>query len=566
MRTRVLERDGRSTRRRPGAGRGPARPAALVGAAALALSALALSGLPAQAATTSASASGRVTAPAYQLTLGDSLAAGYAATSPAADYASLVAAHEASHIPGLQLENLACSGATTNSMINGPGCSYPTGTQLSAAEAFLRAHVGQVPYITIDIGANNIDGCLPNGTVSISCVTNGLGLIQTQLPQILAGLHQAAPGVPIFGMDYYNPFLAAWVTGGPGGPALAHEVDALGPVLNGMLTKLYGANGAIPVDVQGVFATQDFAMTGTWNGVTVPENVARTCEWTYMCTGPSQYGIHTNDTGYAKLAGAFEQSIDRQLRGGGLGTWLTDAAGGVHTVGNAVSYGSLAGMPLNKPIVAMAPTNDGKGYWLVASDGGVFAFGDAGFFGSTGSLHLNAPIVGFTPTNNDQGYWLVASDGGVFAFGNATFLGSMGGHPLNKPVVGIAQTGSDRGYWLVASDGGIFSFGDAAFLGSTGSLKLNKPVVGMARSIDGNGYWLVASDGGVFSYGDAVFHGSTGSLVLNRPIVGMTVAPNGYGYTMGASDGGVFTFGSAVFNGSLGANPPAAPVVAIAST
>jgi len=535
-----------------------------VGTTALAFTTLAVSTAPAQAATTPAHVA--TPAPAYQLTLGDSLAAGYAATTPSADYASLVAAHEALAIPGLKLENLACSGATTNSMINGPGCSYPTGTQLSAAEAFLRAHVGQVPYITIDIGANNIDNCLPNGTVRISCVTKGLGLIQTQLPQILAGLHQAAPGVPIFGMDYYNPFLAAWVTGGAGGPALAHEVDALGPVLNGLLTKLYGANNAIPVDVQGVFATQDFAMTGTWNGVTVPQNVARTCEWTYMCTGPSYDGIHTNDTGYAKLAGAFEQAIDRQLRGGGLGTWLTDAAGGVHTVGNAVSYGSLAGVPLNKPIVAMVPTNDGKGYWLVASDGGVFAFGDAGYFGSMGGHPLNAPIVGFAPTNNDKGYWLVAADGGVFNFGDAAFLGSMGGHPLNKPVVGIAQSGSDQGYWLVASDGGIFSFGDAGFLGSTGSLHLNKPVVGMARSIDGNGYWLVAADGGIFSFGDSVFHGSTGSLVLNRPIVGMTVAPNGYGYTFGASDGGVFTFGSASFNGSLGGSPPASPVVAIAST
>ena len=32
---------------------------------------------------------------------------------------------------------------------------------------------------------------------------------------------------------------------------------------------------------------------------------------------------------------------------------------------------------LNRPIVGMAATPDGKGYWLVASDGGIFAFGDA---------------------------------------------------------------------------------------------------------------------------------------------------------------------------------------------
>ena len=56
------------------------------------------------------------------------------------------------------------------------------------------------------------------------------------------------------------------------------------------------------------------------------------------------------------------------------------------------------GQALNKPIVGMAATPDGKGYWLVASDGGIFNYGDAGFFGSAGSLALNKPIVGMAAT------------------------------------------------------------------------------------------------------------------------------------------------------------------------
>ncbi len=58
------------------------------------------------------------------------------------------------------------------------------------------------------------------------------------------------------------------------------------------------------------------------------------------------------------------------------------------------STGRPGRLTLNKPIVGVAATPDGKGYWLVASDGGIFAFGDAAFYGSTGALTLNKPIVG----------------------------------------------------------------------------------------------------------------------------------------------------------------------------
>ncbi len=66
---------------------------------------------------------------------------------------------------------------------------------------------------------------------------------------------------------------------------------------------------------------------------------------------------------------------------------------------------------------------------MVGSDGGIFSFGDAQFHGSTGNLHLNKPIVGISPTADGKGYWFVASDGGVFAF-SAPFRGSMGGAHL----------------------------------------------------------------------------------------------------------------------------------------
>ena len=78
-----------------------------------------------------------------------------------------------------------------------------------------------------------------------------------------------------------------------------------------------------------------------------------------------------------------------------------------------------------------------KGYWLVASDGGIFSFGDAAFYGSTGATTLNKPIVGMTATPDGKGYWLVASDGGIFSFGDAAFYGSTGATALNRPIVGL---------------------------------------------------------------------------------------------------------------------------------
>ena len=155
-------------------------------------------------------------------------------------------------------------------------------------------------------------------------------------------------------------------------------------------------------------------------------------------------------------------------------------------------------------------------YWLVAHDGGIFAFGGAAFYGSMGDVPLNKPIVGMAPAPDERGYWMVASDGGVFNFGDAGFYGSAGSLTLNKPIVGMAATPDGKGYWLVASDGGVFTYGDATFYGSTGGLRLNDPIVGMATTPDGKGYWLVASDGGIFSYGDAAFYGSTGSLASAR--------------------------------------------------
>ena len=220
-------------------------------------------------------------------------------------------------------------------------------------------------------------------------------------------------------------------------------------------------------DPAGQFETTNFALTGSYLGMTVPQNVALICQWTLMCVEHYD-NIHTNDLGYAQLADSFEKVID-------------------------------------------------PGYWEVASDGGVFSFGSAQFDGSMGGSPLNAPIVGMVAAPQGNGYWEVASDGGVFSFGSAQFDGSMGGSPLEAPIVGMVAAPQGNGYWEVASDGGVFSFGSARFDGSMGGAALEAPIVGMVAAPQGNGYWEVASDGGVFSFGSAGSTGRWGALRSRRP-------------------------------------------------
>lgn len=239
----------------------------------------------------------------YHLALGDSLAAGVGA--PAwQGYVPRITAHEVPRLSGLTLKNVSCSGATTTSLLNGGGCSYPEGSQLAAAEAFLRAHPGQVSFITIDIGANDVTGCVSAAGVDQVCAQARLATVQANLTQILARLRAAGPGVPTFGMTYYNPFLAYWIVGNQS-TAIASD-QALGS-FNTLLTSVFQAAGVQVAPVAASFDSSNFALTGTYNGVTVPQNVANLCAWTHMCTNAD---IHANATGHQRIATDFTALID----------------------------------------------------------------------------------------------------------------------------------------------------------------------------------------------------------------------------------------------------------------
>ena len=421
----------------------------LLATVAVGMTSLAESPTPAQATTTPVE---------YDVAMGDSLAAGTGASTGADDYVSLVYQHELARHPGLQLENLGCGGATTASVIHGPGCSYTTGTQLGDAEAFLRSHPGQVEMLTIDIGANDVDGCIGSSGVNTSCLQTGLSQITTDLPLILSGLRAADPTLAIYGMDYYDPFLSEWLTGASGQTA-AQESEEGAVTLNSELGQIYSANKAAMADPATLFQTTNFALTGSYNGTTVPENVALICAWTWMC---SENDIHANDEGHAELALAFESVIDQPPTtsvlipsSGGTtlsGNALLDATA-ADPVGVAKVQFALTGGSLNQTVVGTAvPTLYGYLFELntttvpngsytlqsVASD----SAGNTGYSAGVPVTIANAP-----PTTSV----LIPSSGGTTLSGNALVDATaadaggvakvqfaLTGGSLNQTVVGTA--------------------------------------------------------------------------------------------------------------------------------
>jgi lysophospholipase L1-like esterase len=249
----------------------------------------------------------------YYLALGDSLAQG---VQPSAKgdleteqgYADDLFAVLRFVKPHLALEKLGCPGETSGSMISGGICTYEQGSQLKAALAFLATH--QVDLITIDIGANDVDGCVNVSTLSLdpACVENGIETAGSNLAYILGALRQAAgKGTRIVGMNYYDPFLAAYSTGATGQAVAAESLTAAN-TFNELLGSVYRAFGVPVADVAKEFHTND---TSVLSVVDLPANVFFVDTWTWMAAPPPLGpDIHANAAGYVVIAVAFGKALE----------------------------------------------------------------------------------------------------------------------------------------------------------------------------------------------------------------------------------------------------------------
>jgi hypothetical protein len=300
------------------AGATPAAVAPLLAASLLAATlVLGLAGATAAAGETAAGASQAPASVEYYLDLGGSASVGFqpTATHPNGQptdtgYANDLLTLERARWHDLQLVQLGCPGETTGSFMNGGDLCRPVGqTQLSQAVTFLHTHPDTV-LVTVDLGFNDVEPCFHFHIVDETCLTQRMDIINQQLPPILAALRAAAsPTVRFVGVGHYDPYLGAYLHGGPD---IAFSEDSVAAMerLDGTLHAIYAAAGVPMADVGRAFGITQGDPVNLAGVGDVPRDVARACALTWMCTSNSQRAKqHPDDAGYQVIAEAIADAI-----------------------------------------------------------------------------------------------------------------------------------------------------------------------------------------------------------------------------------------------------------------
>jgi lysophospholipase L1-like esterase len=236
----------------------------------------------------------------YFLALGDSLAFGFQfvkfnANFPSeppsifsTGYVDDLAVRLQEIRPGITTVNYGCPSETSRTFIES-GCPYTavgfqlhdsyTGSQLSAALAFLHTHPGEVSPITINIGINDLISLRTLCGSDVACYfANGPGVlddIATNLRYILTQLRAAAPNAEIITFTNYDvAFLFD--------PRLLQLTEAF----NEAVTSTAALSSVRVADVFSAF-----------NDAPQPATI---CSLTFVCT-PLQ-DSHPTDLGYEVIA------------------------------------------------------------------------------------------------------------------------------------------------------------------------------------------------------------------------------------------------------------------------
>ena len=250
--------------------------------------------------------------PTFYVSLGDSYSVGYQPGLGSTPGYTVYVAEKTN----LKLVNFGCGGATTASILDDVGCpdvlphtaggvTYPTVTQIAAAEAFLRAHRGHIGLITVTIGGNDVTSCALKSN-PISCVGAAVAAIKTNVTALASDLRSAAGGtVPLIGLTYPDVILGGyvWPTRPPAASTVSLaklSVTAFRSLINPTLAKAYATSSGAFVDVTaatGAYTSLDRTVdTKAYGPIPVP--VANVCALTWFC---AQGNIHAKTPGYTLI-------------------------------------------------------------------------------------------------------------------------------------------------------------------------------------------------------------------------------------------------------------------------
>ncbi|PWU17452.1 MAG: hypothetical protein C5B48_15925 [Candidatus Rokuibacteriota bacterium] len=230
----------------------------------------------------------------YYLALGDSMAYGFQPTKANAPpsavktgYVDVFAARLRKLAAAIKVVNYGCPGESTVTFVRG-GCDWLKhggnlhdafrGSQLKAAQAFLRAHPGKVSPITVTLWGNDLPFPLSRSAKSAPGAIASLG---SRLRSILEQLRAAAPTSEIIVSGAWNPE--------------ADRVARAEPLYRSVDAAIRGAATAARARVATMFP----ALDGTGNA---KAQQARLCRLTFYC---SKGDPHPTDAGYRAMADAF---------------------------------------------------------------------------------------------------------------------------------------------------------------------------------------------------------------------------------------------------------------------
>jgi lysophospholipase L1-like esterase len=306
----------------------------LVSLLALALGACLVLAAPAGAASSTTSKT------MYYLSLGDSLSVGIQ-PGPASDpghqrasvatnqgYSDQLYALAKKVDPNLKLIKAGCSGATSTNFLHGglgvggKRCgqrqplyrSASTATsQMRYAQDFIKDHKGEIAFITVSIGNNDVDTCLKDDAIDLQCVGAGVATIEKNVGTIGKNLRKAAgKNVPIVGSTFYDPFLGLYLRGGPLAAAAEGSVALARNLNEEILIPTWAKNKVRTARIDQAFDTYapfDQTVQSADLG-TVPLAVFNVCSWTWFCApAPAGPNVHANVTGYKVITDAFWKTL-----------------------------------------------------------------------------------------------------------------------------------------------------------------------------------------------------------------------------------------------------------------